>query len=430
MGLGYIAAFLKQKSITVEIVDCTFLNKEQALKKIVKSKPKIIGIQSMYSMREASLELARKLRDQCELLVAGGALPTINPELFLSDFDVVVMGEGEQTMLELVNLSINGGRLAEIRGIAFKDKETGQVKKTSPRPLLSDLDMLPFPARDLFDNPSYKNYYHRKFGYKTTALLTSRGCPFECDFCSKPIFGNEFRTRSAVKIVDEIETAISFGYDRIWFADDCFTLDRKRLIEVCDGIIERKLRVGWECLSRVDTFDSEIADKMKKAGCLRVFFGIESGTDFVLKIMKKQITTKQASFATQLCKEKGIKAGAFFILGYPGENYRTILATVKFASYLPLDYLSFTLPYPIPGTPLFEKIKEELALDEWQEPKNFKLIKHKLLFDSEITEGRLKYIILKGMIQFNIRKYLGQKGYSLLGEPFEKITDLIFAKNH
>jgi len=230
--------------------------------------------------------------------------------------------------------------------------------------------------------------------------------------------------------VDEIETVISFGYDRIWFADDCFTLNRGRLIEVCDGIIDRKLRIGWECLSRVDTFDSEIADKMKKAGCLRIFFGIESGNDFVLRIMKKQITTRQASIAIQICKKKGIKAGAFFILGYPGENYQTILDTVKFASSLPLDYLSFTLPYPIPGTALFERIKKELALDEWQEPKNLRLIKHTLLFDSKITESRLKLIILKGMIQFYIRKYLGQKGYSLLGEPFEKTTDLIFTKDY
>jgi anaerobic magnesium-protoporphyrin IX monomethyl ester cyclase len=144
--------------------------------------------------------------------------------------------------------------------------------------------------------------------------------------------------------------------------------------------------------------------------------------------MKKQITTKQASTATSLCKKKGIKAGAFFILGYPGENYDTILETVKFASSLPLDYLSFTLPYPIPGTGLFKRIEEELSTDEWHEPKNFKLIKHKLLFDSKITEDKLKFIILKGMLQFYIRKYLGHKGYSFLGDPFEKITDFFLTK--
>jgi anaerobic magnesium-protoporphyrin IX monomethyl ester cyclase len=218
------------------------------------------------------------------------------------------------------------------------------------------------------------------------------------------------------------------GYNRVWFADDCFTLERSRLIEVCDEIINRGLHIDWECLSRVDTFDKEIAAKMKEAGCIRVFFGIESGNDSILKLMKKQITTKQASLAAKTCKESGIKSGAFFILGYPGESHQTILDTVQFASSLPLDYLSFTLPYPIPGTPLFERIKEALNLDEWQEPKSLKLIKHKLLFESEITEGWIKSTLIKGMIQFYLRKHLGQKGYRIIGTPFEKLTDALLAR--
>jgi anaerobic magnesium-protoporphyrin IX monomethyl ester cyclase len=428
LGLGYIAAYLKQHDISVGIVDCTFLNQKQALKKIADSKPKIIGIQSLYSMRNKSLELAQLLRGHCELLVAGGALPTTQPDAFLRDFDVTVIGEGEQTMLELVNQFVNGGALSQIKGIAYRDKDTGQVKRTSPRGLVDDLDRLPPPSRDLFDNYSYKKYYSGRFGYKTTAIMTSRGCPFACDFCSRPVFGNEFRARSASKVADEIEEVISLGYNRIWFADDCFTLNRKRLIEVCDEIIKRGLKIGWECLSRVDTLDSDAADKMKQAGCVRMFFGIESGNDSILKIMKKQITTKQAYIATQLCKKKGIKAGAFFILGYPGENDKTILDTVKFASSLPLDYLSFTLPYPIPGTPLFERLSGKLVSEEWEEPKSIQMIKHKLLFDSQVTELKLKFAVIKGMIQFYTRKYLGEQGYAFIGKPFEAVTDAIYDK--
>jgi len=419
LGLGYIAAYLKQHDISVGIVDCTFLNQKQALKKITDSKPKIIGIQSMYSMRNKSLELAQLLRGHCELLVAGGALPTTQPDAFLRDFDVAVIGEGEQTMLELVNQFINGGALSQIKGIAYRDKDTGQVKRTSPRGLVNDLDRLPPPSRDLFDNYSYKKYYSGRFGYKTTAIMTSRGCPFACDFCSRPVFGNEFRARSASKVADEIEEVISLGYNRIWFADDCFTLNRKRLIEVCDEIIKRGLKIGW---------DSDTADKMKQAGCVRMFFGIESGNDSILKIMKKQITTKQAYTTVQLCKKKGIKAGAFFILGYPGENDKTILDTVKFASSLPLDYLSFTLPYPIPGTPLFERLRGKLVSEEWEEPTNIQMIKHKLLFDSQVTELKLKFAVIKGMIQFYTRKYLGEQGYAFIGKPFEAVTDAIYDK--
>jgi anaerobic magnesium-protoporphyrin IX monomethyl ester cyclase len=159
-----------------------------------------------------------------------------------------------------------------------------------------------------------------------------------------------------------------------------------------------------------------------------MFFGIESGNDSILGIMKKQITTKQAYTAVQLCKKKGIKAGAFFILGYPGENDKTIINTVKFASSLPLDYLSFTLPYPIPGTPLFERLSGKLFSEEWEEPKNIQMIKHKLLFDSQVNELTMKFAVVKGMIQFYTRKYVGEQGYAFIGRPIEAVTDAIYDK--
>lgn len=428
LGLGYIAAYLRQNGISVEIVDCTFLNQEQALKKIIDSNPKIIGIQSMYSMRKKSLELAKTLRGHCKLLVAGGALPTTEPKTFLNDFDIVVIGEGEQTMLEIAKEYKNEDTLFQIKGVAYKDEKTGQVKSTPSRGLITDIDELPPPSRELFENCYYQKYYAGKFGYKTTAIMSSRGCIFECDFCSRPIFGNNFRARSASKVTDEVEEAISLGYNRIWFADDCFTLNRKRLLEICDEILNRGLNIEWECLSRVDTLDSETAEKMKQAGCVRMFFGIESGNDSILKIMNKQITTKQAYIATQICKKQGIKAGAFFILGYPGENAKTILNTVKFASSLPLDYLSFTLPYPIPGTPLFERLNGKLVSDEWEEPKNVQMVKHKLLFDSKVSELKIKFAVVKGMIQFYIRKYFGEQGRRIMGRPIEIVTDAIYNK--
>jgi radical SAM superfamily enzyme YgiQ (UPF0313 family) len=430
LGLGYIAAYLIQNDISVEIVDCTFLSQEQAIKKIVDSNPKIIGIQSMYSMKEKSFELAKLLKTNCELLVAGGALPTTEPEVFLENFDVAVIGEGEQTMLELINQFLNGGDFSQVKGIAYREKETGQIRRTPPRGLNSDLDSFPKPSRELFDNDAYKRFYSKKFGYTTTAIMTSRGCPFSCDFCSKPVFGNEFRARASSNVVDEIEEVISLGYSRIWFADDCFTLDRNRLLDICVEIIKRGLKIGWECLSRVDTLDPETVEKMKRAGCLRMFFGIESGNDVVLALMKKQITTTQVRKALSLCKNSGIKAGAFFILGYPGESNKTVLETIKFASSLPLDYLSFTLPYPIPGTPLYERLNGEMFSEEWEEPKNLNFVKHKLLFDSGLSEGKLKFAIIKGMIQFYIRKYLGAFGYKLLGAPFENLTNSIYKLMH
>ena len=237
------------------------------------------------------------------------------------------------------------------------------------------------------------------------------------------------RTRSVANIVDEVEQIAAFGYDRVWFADDCFTLNRNHLLAVCNEIVRRGIDVGWECLSRVDTMDDEVAEGMKRAGCIGVFFGIESGNDSVLSMMKKRITTEQAKRAVHAAKAAELKVGAFFIVGYPGESNKTVLDTVRFASSLPLDYLSFTMPYPIPGTPLYERVKDHgVSIEDWEEPKNYRLIRHKLLYASGFSEGKLKFAIGKGQAQFYGRKYLGKMGYALLGEPFERLTDFAFER--
>jgi anaerobic magnesium-protoporphyrin IX monomethyl ester cyclase len=422
--LGYIAAYLKSHGVSVELVDCTFADEKEVVERVRRSRPRIIGVQVMFSMKEKALEFARVFRNDCEVLVAGGPLATSNPEEFLSSFDVVVIGEGEQTMLELVQAIQKGEGLANVSGIAFKEK--GEVRFTPARDFLKNLDSVPFPSREMFDNSAYEDYYSKNFGYTTTSVITSRGCPFQCDFCSRPIFGNRFRSRTAASIAEEVKAVRQLGYERIWFADDCFTQDRKRLLSICDELIRRRISIGWECLSRVDTVDLEVAERMKQAGCVRVFFGIESGNDSILKIMKKQATTEQAKEAVNVFKKVGVQTGAFFILGYPGENDRTVLDTVDFGSSLPLDYLSFTFPYPIPGTPLFERVKNRMLFEDWKEPEGFHIVKHKLLFRSDFSETKLKFAIFKGMTQFYIRKYLGRRGYSVLGRLFERLTDTVY----
>ena len=424
MGLGYIAAYLKSHGVSVELVDCTFADEKEAVERVRRSRPRIIGVQVMFSMKEKALEFARVFRNDCEVLVAGGPLATSDPEEFLSSFDVVVIGEGEQTMLELVQAIQKGEGLANVSGIAFKEK--GEVRFTPARDFLKNLDSVPFPSREMFDNPAYKDYYSKNFGYTTTSVITSRGCPFQCDFCSRPIFGNRFRSRTAADIAEEVKAVRQLGYERIWFADDCFTLERKRLLSICDELIRRHISIGWECLSRVDTVDLEVAERMKQAGCVRVFFGIESGNNSILKIMKKQATTEQAKEAVNVFKKVGVQTGAFFILGYPGENDKTVLDTVDFGSSLQLDYLSFTFPYPIPGTPLFERVKSRMFCEDWKEPEGFHIVKHKLLFRCNFSETKLKFAIFKGMTQFYIRKYLGRRGYSVLGRLFERLTDTVY----
>jgi len=426
LGLGYLAAALRKHDVEVQLVDCTFKNMKEVLTAVKRSKPQIIGIYSMFSMKKTSLQFARLLKDSCSLLVAGGPLPTLDPSDFLEIFDVVAVGEGEETMVELADCVAKDVPFSDVKGIAYKD--AGAVKFSAPRAFVADLDALTFPARELFDNDAYKAFYFKRFGYTTTPLMSSRGCPFSCDFCSRPVFGTSFRTRSPGNIVDEVEQIAELDYDRVWFADDCFTLNREHLMKVCDLLVQKRIDVGWECLSRVDTLDLEVAQKMKRAGCVRVFFGIESGNDGVLAVMNKRITTVQARRAVFAAKEAGLQVGAFFIVGYPGESDGTVLDTVRFASGLPLDYLSFTLPYPIPGTALHERVKDngDILVDDWEEPKNWSLIRHKLLYGSSFSETKLKFAIGKAQVQFFARKHMGNSAYGVIGEPFERLTDAAF----
>ena len=431
LGLGYIAAALQKHGDNVDLVDCTFLKPADAIKRVVDAKPHIVGFYCMFSMKKTTFELAQAIQKQIPdcLLVVGGPLPSWSPQSFLEKFDVVAIGEGEQTIIDLVECVNQRKTLANIKGIVYKEGD--RVVATEPRKFIENLDSLAFPTRTLFDNKAYKKYYKEQFGYTTTSMITSRGCPFSCDFCSRPIFGSDTRLRSVGNIVDEMEEIVGLGYERVWFADDCFTLNSRHLIEVCKEIVHRGVEIGWECLSRVDTMDKEVSEMMKRAGCIRVFFGIESGNDQVLQIMNKHITSVQARQAVDVAKAAGLKVGAFFILGYPGETDQTVLDTIHFASTLPLDYLSFTMPYPIPGTPLYERVKgENISIEDWEEPKNYRLIRHKLLYTSGFSEGKLKFAIAKGQAQFYGRKYFKKAGYPIFGEPFEHLTNYIFKRMH
>ena len=329
LGISYIASSLKSAGHDVHILDCTFLKRKDAQQKALAIKASIIGIYCMASMTRDCNWFANQLRDRCRLLVAGGPMPTCDPVPFLDHFDVVVRGEGEQTMAELVLAWERGSGMESILGITFKRK-AGSLSEndamtctTSPRPFMTNLDSIPFPARDMLPNSQYINYGKRRYGFSITTVMSTRGCPFQCEFCSNVIFGGSYRERSPENVVDEIEEVIKMGYERISFADDVFTMNKTRVIQICEEILRRKLRFQWECLGRVDTVDYGLAIAMKQAGCERIFFGIESGNEAILKLMKKMITTDQARFAVEEARRAGLQVGAFFILFYPGDTDET-----------------------------------------------------------------------------------------------------------
>ncbi|MCJ7560955.1 hypothetical protein MUO79_10130 [Candidatus Bathyarchaeota archaeon] len=212
--------------MSTDIVDCTFYHEKEAFERLCKVDSRVVGIYSMYTLMDNTLRFAKVLRTKCDVLVVGGPLPTVYPESFVNDFDLVVRGEGEQTMLGIVQDSNPREHCGQIKGVLCHhphlntlspNHEHSDFVAGPPREFVSDIDSLPFPARDLFDNAAYQAYYQKLFGYTVTSLMSSQGCPFRCDFCSKPVFGDVHRARSAKNVVDEIEDALSYGYQRIFF---------------------------------------------------------------------------------------------------------------------------------------------------------------------------------------------------------------------
>lgn len=436
LGIGYIASYLREKGYSVEIVDCTFSDWETALRRTKAASPRLIGVYSMLSMVEQALRFANELRDSCELLVAGGPMPSAYPEKFLGPFDVVAQGEAEETIVEVLQALESDRSLSQIKGLHIARRVKERFAPTVPmngepgyftggRPLIQDLDRLPFPARDLYDMAAYREYYRGNYGYAMTSMVASRGCPFCCDFCWRPDYGRFYRVRSPSNIVDEMEgVRHRYGFDRIWFADELFIASRKHVVEICDEIKERRLDVQWECLARADIFDEQVAESMRKAGCDKVIFGLESGDNRTLKMMNKNLTVVQSRRAVEVATRHGIKVGAFFILGYPGETDETMLNTIRLASSLPLDYFSMTIPYPLPGTPLYERVKDKMLTDEWEKPVHG--YDHKLMFKHDFTTEKLQYGMWKAITQAKWRKRLGPM-YTV-AKPWEKYTDYQFRR--
>ena len=262
-------------------------------------------------------------------------------------------------MREVLSAHERGSDMSSVAGVVCRQRARRAGERHGKRPpCLPPATVRARAGRDplsgprLLPNERYIRFGKKKYGYSITTVMSTRGCPFSCEFCSNVVFGDSYRERSPRNVVDEIEEALALGYERISFADDVFTLNRRRVIEICHEIARRGLRFSWECLGRVDTFDDPTAQEMKKAGCFRIFFGIESGNDDILELMNKQITTAQARIAVETAHAAGLEVGAFFILCYPGETDDTVLETLRFATSLPLDYVGLTMPYPLPGTAL------------------------------------------------------------------------------
>ena len=381
LGLAMVAAVLKEKGFKVRIIDSIVmhLSNKDLIEIIRRNNPKVIGITAMTPSYPRAKEIAGIIKKEFPetLLLIGGHHVTIMPEDVLKEsrYDIGIIGEGELTIIELLKLYksmdynykkfLSSMKLESIDGIVFKNKK-GRVILNKPRELISNLDELPYPARELLPMSKYlplPNQYKRK---PVVHMVAIRGCPYNCAFCSNnKLFGRGIRARSPEKVVEEIIYVMKkYNAREISFWDDMMTTSKEWVHKFCDIIIQNKIDITWTCYARVDSVDEAMLKKMKKAGCWNIFFGFESGVQELLDNIHKGITLKQIEEANALCKKYGIEVRASFMIALPGETPELARKTIEFAKKLNPDYVQFCITTPYPGTELYENAEKYGRLEK------------------------------------------------------------------
>lgn len=363
LGVAYLAAVLEKNNYPVKIFDCTAgISHSGLIELIKKEEPTLLGITSTTPCFESAKKVASSMREVSPgvPIIIGGCHVTAMPRETISDdlFDVGVIGEGEITFLELVREIEKGGLSdpQEIKGIVYKKDD--KIIFTESREFIQDLDSLPFPARHLL--PPLSSYAPTPASYRRLPLgviVTSRGCPHRCTFCDRSIFGCSYRTRSADNVLDEVEELIhKYGAKEVRFFDDTFTMSKKRVLEICDKFKKRRIKIPWTCLTTVAAVSKELLKRMREAGCWQVLYGLESGDDRMLKLLKKGNTVKRNEEAVRWAKEAGLEVRGDFIVGTPGETKESLKKTLNFTLHNPLDYAHFNKFIPFPGTELYSML--------------------------------------------------------------------------
>ncbi len=321
LGLMYLSASLRQAGYSVRHIDHTFLERWEVLEEIDRLRPSVIGIYCMITMQDEALSLAEQVRGKA-LTVVGGPYPSGEPETFVDKFDLVAVGEGEETIVSIME-HLGDRCFEEIPGTVFK--RDGQIVRSTARHRSKDISHLPLPYRGDIPNEQYIAYWRKHWKDATTPLMSTRGCPFRCDFCHKSVFGDLFSARPVESVVAEMREIAELGYDHVWMSDDLFTLNYRRTYELARAIEDARLPLTWECLSRVTHVDRALFEQMHRAGCKRIFFGIESGDERVLKEMKKGITPESRTRCQGLASTTGCASAAYAESG-------TRCATTDFSS--------------------------------------------------------------------------------------------------
>ncbi len=351
-GVAYLSSFLKKNGIEVKVYDEGIENNRAELLLTIRDfKPDVVGITIFSYCYNYACDLIKTIKNNCKSpLVLGGAhINIVKGQILLeTGAEFAIKHEGEHGLLELLKEIESGGNdFVNIKGLIWKDNN-GKVTENPDRTFITELDSLPFPDYDVFD---IKKYFC--FKDKILPIITSRGCPFGCNFCSVRLcMGQGFRARSAQNVVQEIELLTQKGWRNFNINDDCFTLNKQRAEEICDLIIKKNLNIGFQFLNgiRVDTVNPQLLKKMKSAGCFYISYGCESGNERILKTIKKGIILEQVRKAVEWTNDANIPNSVNFIIGHTEETYQTAMDTISFAESLPTYFANFYNLIPYPGT--------------------------------------------------------------------------------
>ena len=360
LGLAYLGAVAEKAGHQVTIIDCQAerLTYEAFSARIAQTSSDVIGVTATTLLYKSAMKLitiAKQTQPQATTML-GGSHGTFWDENALNEYpslDIVVRREGEQTFIELLEKLQTQASLTNVLGITYRNGD--KITRNADRPFIEDLDSIPFPAHHLMPLESLK-----RDGKILFPLISSRGCVFWCDFCSTVrMFGRGYRMRSPKNVVDEMQLIHDkYGVKQVTFYDDAFTVDRNRVLKICEELHSRKLDMMWDCGTRVDMVDRELMKTMRSAGCFAVWLGVESGSEAILGAMNKRIKLDQTRVAYKTAHEVGLMTIANVVLGFPGETEKTARETIRFVKELNPDDVGFYVATPYPGTPMYEEVKK------------------------------------------------------------------------
>jgi anaerobic magnesium-protoporphyrin IX monomethyl ester cyclase len=360
LGLLYLSAYLDRHLVDNTVFDTTFSSLAELQNQILSTRPSVAAIYVNLMTKLNVLKIVSFIKQQVPetKIVLGGPEVRHSAENFLRQgADVIVIGEGEETMYEVATCFLNGNELhADLKGIAFLDNE--KFIQTAEREKLRDLDELPEPARHKIDLTLYLDRWKKHHGKSTISVSTMRGCPYTCKWCSRAVYGLSYRRRSPEKVVSELKNIIiNYHPDSFWFVDDVFTISHKWLNGFKEELAKKNINIRYECITRADRMNEEVVKVLKETGCFRVWIGAESGSQKVIDLMDRRVDVNQVREMIRLSRRHGIEAGTFIMLGYPGETEDDIEETIRHLKQSNPDHFTVTVAYPIRGTELFQEVE-------------------------------------------------------------------------